>query len=375
MTSLTNQLASLPGDLRDRLALHGFDASWLERLATTMHADPDARNRLAGGVEPPASSDIEDAPAQGSEAHARCERVGMEAIGRGELAFVLLTGGMATRMGGVIKALVPAVDGKTFLELRLTENARWRELAGRPLPLWMMTSFVTDEPLRKALGARLHGDELATFMQNLSLRLAPDGGLFVGADGAPSLYAPGHGDLPESLRRSGLLKRFVDRGGRYLWVANIDNLGATIDASLLGWHIGHGKPVSVEIVDKVGSDKGGIPVRWNDRPVILEEFRAPKGFDPSTVRVFNTNTFVFDARAILDLQMDFTWVQVKKKAEGREAVQFERLIGEVTTHLDTKFVRVPREGAASRFLPVKDPDELEKRRSEIAAVVRARGML
>jgi UTP--glucose-1-phosphate uridylyltransferase len=36
---------------------------------------------------------------------------------------------------------------------------------------------------------------------------------------------------------------------------------------------------------------------------------------------------------------------------------------------------VPREGTASRFLPVKDVPELERRRPEIEAVARARGML
>jgi UTP--glucose-1-phosphate uridylyltransferase len=37
-------------------------------------------------------------------------------------------------------------------------------------------------------------------------------------------------------------------------------------------------------------------------------------------------------------------------------------------------VPVTREGTASRFLPVKDVPELEKRRSEIAAVGKARGL-
>jgi UTP--glucose-1-phosphate uridylyltransferase len=36
---------------------------------------------------------------------------------------------------------------------------------------------------------------------------------------------------------------------------------------------------------------------------------------------------------------------------------------------------VPRTGVDSRFLPVKDPQELEQRRPEIEAVARARGML
>ena len=158
-------------------------------------------------------------------------------------------------------------------------------------------------------------------------------------------------------------------------VANIDNLGATIDPAVVGWHLDHGAPVSCEVVEKVGSDRGGIPVRLDNRPVVLEEFRLPTEFDPTTVRVFNTNTFLFDARALNDLEMEWTFFTVTKKVDGQPAVQFERLIGEVTSRLPTRFLKVPREGVRSRFLPVKDPAELQARQPEIEAVARARGML
>jgi UTP--glucose-1-phosphate uridylyltransferase len=57
------------------------------------------------------------------------------------------------------------------------------------------------------------------------------------------------------------------------------------------------------------------------------------------------------------------------------AVQFERLLQELTAALPAIYARVPREGAASRFLPVKDHEELGARQRDIAAVARARGML
>ena len=66
---------------------------------------------------------------------------------------------------------------------------------------------------------------------------------------------------------------------------------------------------------------------------------------------------------------------VEKKVAGRTVIQRERLLGELTFHLPTRFVQVPREGDASRFLPVKDPDELERRRASIASVARSRGFL
>jgi hypothetical protein len=98
--SLAEQLDALPGDLRSRLDRYGFDRERLnaqsERLKTG--AQPED-NRVGGNVEPPAAGDVGDLPARGSAEWARLEALGMEALRRGECAFVTLAGGMATRMG------------------------------------------------------------------------------------------------------------------------------------------------------------------------------------------------------------------------------------------------------------------------------------
>lgn len=375
--ALSRELAALPAATRGMLARHHFDEARFLGLAQRLAAGRAGAetNRVAGRVEAPASGDVADLPAPGSAEYQGLERRGLDALRRGECALCVLAGGMATRMGGVVKALVEALPGRTFLDLRLGEIAALAARAGHAPPLWLMSSHATDAPLREALGTRLDGDAVAVFAQYLSLRLTPSGQIFFDSSGAPSEHAPGHGDLPDALRESGLLRRFVDGGGVTVMVANLDNLGATIDPAILGWHLEHGKPATCEVVDKVGSDRGGIPVRLDGRPVVLEEFRLPESFDPATVRVFNTNTFLFSARALLDLDMEFTWFSVSKKVEDKPVIQFERLIGEVTSHLDTRFLRVPRDGAASRFLPVKDHAELAARRGEIEIVARARGMI
>ncbi len=116
-------------------------------------------------------------------------------------------------------------------------------------------------------------------------------------------------------------------------------------------------------------------MRWNGRPIVAEEFRLPLGFDPTKVRVFNTNTFLASAAALAKLPAEFTYVEVEKTVDGAKAIQFERLLGEITAMLPPRFVRVPRSGSGSRFLPVKDVPELERRRPEIEAALRARGIL
>ena len=296
---------------------------------------------------------------------------------KGELAFCTMAGGMATRMGGIVKALVEVIPGHTFLQMRLADNRTASKRAGRPVPLWLMTSDATHDDIVAALKKEGAGDHVAAFRQNLSLRLTPEGELFRGDDGKPSEHATGHGDLVDALRRSKLLDRFVAAGGKYVWITNIDNLGASIDPAILGRFIEatqKGIDVQCEVCRKEG-DKGGIPVHAEGKLQVLEEFRLPAGFDPSTVSVFNTNTFLVRAEPLLKQPLTWTYFEVEKKVDGRPAVQFERLLQEITAQMPSTYIEVPRDGAASRFLPVKDFDELAKRRADIELVARARGMM
>jgi UTP--glucose-1-phosphate uridylyltransferase len=375
MSELKQQVQALPPDVQERLSHYGFDPERLFALGAKLEAGEIDSGVVSGKLEAPAPGDVVTPPAAGTAEHRAQTERGERALREGKVALVVLAGGMATRMGGVVKALVEALPGKTFLDIRLAEIDALGRRYGKTPPFWLMTSDATDAGIRQALGARLDGYGVATFTQNLSLRLTPDGKLFLGADQRPSEHAPGHGDLPDALRQSGLLSRLVERGGELVLITNLDNLGATLDPALIGFHLSHPSPITSEVVDKLEDDRGGIPVRVDGKLRILEEFRIPSSFDPSSVRVFNTNTFYVDARALLELQMNWRFFAVKKKVGDAPVIQFERIINEITGELSTVYLRLPREGAASRFLPVKDPAELERRRPEILAVGRARGIL
>jgi UTP--glucose-1-phosphate uridylyltransferase len=376
---LLRQLGDLSPALRGRLEAAGWNqARFVELAATLTEGDAEerrrVRNTVRGPVTPPLPDEIRKLPRPGEPAHDRlCER-GAAALAAGELAFCTMAGGMATRMGGIVKALAEVFDGHTFLSMRLAENRSATGRAARPIPLWLMTSEATHGDLAEALAKASAPPHVECFMQDLSLRLQPDGALFFDADGEPSVHATGHGDLIDALRRAGLLERFLARGGKYVWITNVDNLGASIDEALLGAFIESGASVQCEVCPKAG-DKGGIPVHAEGKLQVLEEYRLPPDFDPKTVTVFNTNTFLVRAEAALATRFPWTYFEVEKKVDGRPAIQFERLIQEITAHLPSTFVEVPREGDASRFLPVKDFDELALRRPTIEVVARQRGMV
>jgi UTP--glucose-1-phosphate uridylyltransferase len=377
MTSptLEAQLEALPADMKATLARYRFDSKRFRELAATVQSSSPEDNLVKGRVTPPAPEDVQTLPERGTPERERLEALGRAELEQGRVALVVLAGGMATRMGGVVKALVEALPGKTFLDLRLAEIAALEREYGKAPPLWLMTSHSTDEGIKHALGDRLGSDAIACFSQFLSLRLTPEGDIFLDAEGRPSEHAPGHGDFPRALQESGLLARFSARGGRVVMLTNLDNLGGTVDPALIGWHLAHGQPVSSEVVDKIEGDRGGIPVRVDGKPCVLEEFRIPPSFDPASVRVFNSNVFHFDARALSELDIPWSYFRVTKKVDDKPVIQFERLVNEVTSFLPTRYVRVPRTGSDARFLPVKDMAELEARRPEIELVARPRGWL
>jgi UTP--glucose-1-phosphate uridylyltransferase len=380
--ALAVTLSTLDPEVRDRLASAGFvPEQFLELAATLDGGDAEARRRtrncVKGLVTAPAPGEIGAPPAEGTAELERLRALGEDALRKGQLAFCTMAGGMATRMGGIVKALAEVIDHHTFLQMRLAENRTASARAGRAVPLWLMTSDATHDAIVAALAKEGAPSHVAAFEQNLSLRLNPDGSLFRGDDGRPSEHATGHGDLVDALRRSKLLDRFVESGGRYVWITNVDNLGASIDLVLLGRFIEtteKGFDVQCEVCRKEG-DKGGIPVHAEGKLQVLEEFRLPPSFDPTTVSVFNTNTFLVRAEPLLRQELTWTYFEVEKKVDGRPAIQFERLIQEITAQMPTTYVEIPRDGAASRFLPVKDFDELAKRRANIDVVARARGMV
>jgi UTP--glucose-1-phosphate uridylyltransferase len=375
---LTEELVALPDALRERLDARGFDPERLARWATDI-GNADERNRIKGAVTPVPADRIAQSYERGSDDHKRMQELGSDALSSGKLAVCVLAGGMATRMGGVVKALVEIAPGHTFLDVRLAERAHAARTYGSAPPLWLMTSEATNGPIIAALGDRRDGVELATFEQLVSLRLTEAGTLFVDQHGEHSVYATGHGDLPEALQRSRVLERFVDRGGKYVLLCNLDNLGARVDAAILGHHIASGAALTVELVDKDEGDQGGGPVMHDGVPIICEHFRLPKGFDADSVAVFNTNTFWIDAQKLLSLQMDWTYVEVRKaiadkSGDERVAIQFERLLGEITVGVTPRFLAVPRDGIDSRFIPVKSQADLDDAQPVLAAMARSLGL-
>lgn len=350
----------------------GYDAElqrrWREDIVSKRLSKQ--TNAVTGDLLAPPHGTIGKLPGSSTKAYRELEALGEAAIARGELGIVVLNGGMATRFGGVVKGIVPVLGpARSFLGLTVEDILRAKTRTGGAVRLFLMNSFATDAATRTHFAE--HGDfglepaHIEHFTQFVALRMDKQGELFRSANGEPSPYGPGHGDFPAAFRGCGALRRFLDAGGRYLLVRNVDNLGGRIDPAILGHHIKSQCQVTVELAPKWPEDVGGSPFLYLGRTQLIEQVRYAEGFDPNIVDVFNTNTFTFSAEA-LDQDFDLGWYHVEKTVDGQKAVQVEHLIGELTAHLTTNFLQVRRSGRDTRFLPMKTPDDLAAAREEIA---------
>jgi UTP--glucose-1-phosphate uridylyltransferase len=356
------KLATL-ADAEAALARYGYDPSLQQQFAA--RATDTSSNAVTGELVPLPDGDIPALPPLGSDERRALRAKGLEMIMARQVGAIVLAGGMATRFGGVVKAVVPADGERSFFRCKLDDTRALSVAVGAPIPMFVMSSFATHDALLEHIGDT---SNVRVFPQFAALRLSPDGELFREENGELSPYATGHGDLTFALRSSGALARFRDAGGTTLLMSNVDNLAATIDPAIIGLHAQLGGAITAEVVRKVAGDKGGAPALLDGTPQIIEGFRFPPAFDQDSIAVFNTNTFVLDAAAI-DRDFALPYYRVEKHVDGRPAIQFERLVGELTATLPTRFVEVARTGEDARFLPVKDPEELDRSRAAIADVL------
>ena len=300
---------------------------------------------------------------------------------------IKLNGGLGTSMGMTrAKSLLEVKDGKSFLDIAATQIERLRASfgAGAPrIPLVLMNSFATRADSLAALAAYpgISADLPADMVQSRVPKLRDDGSLAPvdwPADPALQWAPPGHGDLYPTLVASGLLAALIDRGYRYAFVSNADNLGAVLDPRILGWFAGERVPFLMEAADRTPADrKGGHLARHQRGGLVLREVAqtAPADLgvfqDISRHRFFNTNSVWLDLRELaavlerdgfLSLPLIVNRKTVDPAASGSApVVQMETAMGAaIAAFPGARALRVPR----TRFVPVKTTDDLLVLRSD-----------
>ncbi|HEX5967860.1 MAG TPA: gephyrin-like molybdotransferase Glp [Intrasporangium sp.] len=196
-----------------------------------------------------------------------------------QTAVIKLNGGLGTSMGmSGAKSALEVKDGLTFLDIIAKQVLALREEWDVDLPLLLMNSFRTSEQSLEILAKypTLPVDGLPLdFIQSAEPKLLADGLRPVEWPQDPELEwcPPGHGDVYVSLITSGILDTLLEKGIRYAFISNSDNLGATCDPDVAAWMVEHGLPYVAEVCTRTKSDrKGGhLAVRRSDGRLILRD--------------------------------------------------------------------------------------------------------
>ena len=301
--------------------------------------------------------------------------------GQGENAFknavrIVLNGGLGTSMGLTgPKSLLTAKDGRSFLQIIMNqaENSQ--------VNLLFMNSFSTHNDTLAALQEINSPLKPKSFVQNKFPKVLQENFAPATWPSNPSLEwnPPGHGDVYTALYTSGMLQELLAENIRYAFISNSDNLGARMNASLLGYFAEKKIPFMMEVAVKTPSDvKGGhlAKLKKNNRFILRESAQCPESeiaafekIDP--YRYFNTNSIWINLESLYEVFKKYNKIQLplilnSKTLDPRDensppVYQLETAMGAaISLFENAAAVRVPR----SHFFPVKTCNELLAMRSD-----------
>src|SRR3954468_21795283 len=190
---------------------------------------------------------------------------------------IKLNGGLGTSMGmHQAKSLLEVKDGRASLALVAEQVLSLRARHGARLPLVLMNSFATRDDSLAALRRHrgIEADVPLDFLQNKVPKLRADDLRPVSWPADPELEwaPPGHGDVYPALQSSGMLDALLERGYRWAFLSNADNLGAVLEPRILAWVAREGLPFASEVPERTEADrKGGHLARRRDGGLVLRE--------------------------------------------------------------------------------------------------------
>ncbi|UXI14847.1 fructose-6-phosphate aminotransferase [Sarcoptes scabiei] len=341
------------------------------------HGFKDLFRKFIQGSDPVVWEKIQPLPSDAVRSYESLEMPPNELIKSmlNQLVVVKLNGGLGTSMGCIgPKSVIPVRNDLTFLDLTVQQIEKLNKIYDADVPLVLMNSFNTHDDtlklLRKYKGFRV---AIYTFMQSRYPRIDKETFMPIPTSfhsNNEDWYPPGHGDFYESFYKSGLLKDFLNAGRKYVFLSNIDNLGATVDLNILNYLLNPSSSTHptyvMEVTDKTHADvKGGTLIQYEGTVRLLEIAQVPKSHieefkSVKKFKIFNTNNLWISLEEIKklienrELNMDII-VNSKHLNSGVNVIQLETAVGSAMKNFrDAIGINVSRD----RFLPVKKTSDL-----------------
>jgi UDP-N-acetylglucosamine/UDP-N-acetylgalactosamine diphosphorylase len=281
----------------------------------------------------------------GREADA-ARRRGRELLAQGQVGYVLVAGGQASRLGYDGPKGAYPVGPVSRLPLFGFHAHRLRAAAARHgcrTPWAIMTSPANDAVTRAFFREHayfgLPEEDVFFFAQEMLPALDDHGRILMSAPDQLFLAPNGHGGVLWGLATSGLLAEFRARGVTQLSYFQVDNpLARPADELFLGLHAAAGAGMSSKVVKKRdAAEKVGVLgrvdgrmgcIEYSDMPAHLREQRDPDG--ELTYRAGNIAVHVIERAFVEELtreRLALPWHMARKKVrvidgEGRTVEAF-----------------------------------------------------
>jgi len=305
-----------------------------------------------------------------------------------ETVVMKLNGDLCTRLGVErAKGLLELRPGTTLLDLAVQQVLNVQQ-HHPSLRFMLLNSFVTDADTKAVMKKRYPTlyeawESDVRLMQNKAPKVSEslEPAEWPERPGA-EWCVPGHGDLFASMARSGTLDCLISEGYKYMFVSNVDNLGATLDVRILGHLARRGITMLMEVCERSADDvdEGHIARCKASGMFKLRESSQCSSEDRSTFhdvrrhRFFNTNNIWINLvrlRSAMDVHGGFlpmpsiikrrpvdVW---SKKNPGPMVSHIETSLGTAISQFnDGDVISVPR----SRYFPVKTCSDLFGLRSD-----------
>jgi UDP-N-acetylglucosamine/UDP-N-acetylgalactosamine diphosphorylase len=214
---------------------------------------------------------------------------GAAALAAGEVAVVVVAGGLGTRLGfDGPKGTFPIapVSAASLFQVHAEKVVAMGRRYGKPLPLFVMTSPDNHEATVQFFDdhSRFGLDHVRFFVQGQMPAVDRwTGKVLLAEKGHVALSPDGHGGTIAALARPGpggapsCLDEMRERGIRTLYYFQVDNpLVRIADPVFLGHHRRAGAEMSFKVVEKLAPDERlGVVVSVDGRPQVIEYSDLP----------------------------------------------------------------------------------------------------
>ncbi len=222
-------------------------------------------------------------------------RVGESLLAEGRVAFLLVAGGQASRLGydgpkGAFE--IGPVSGRSLFEIHARRLLAVRQRFNVAVPWYVMTSpanhAATQSYFERHRHFGLDAKDIRFFSQAMIPAMDPEGRILRAGPGELFLAPNGHGGVLLALEQSGALAESGERGIEHFSYFQVDNpLARPADPLFIGLHAIEGAGMSSKVVAKRDAgEKVGVLgrigerlgcIEYSDLPANLREAREADG--------------------------------------------------------------------------------------------------